>query len=135
MIYLDKNMDYNNFNGFYGYSPYPPYENFDMLLTGDIEKEGEKQLLNLLSKGYDVLKVAHHGSKNSTSDELLETTGVKIGLISAGENNLYGHPHAETLQRLAERNCRVWNTADCGAVSVKLEEEGLVMVSDWGRGN
>ena len=56
---------------------------FDMLLTGDVEGEGEELLEGRLEKTYDVLKVAHHGSKNSTSEELLRQASPDVALISA----------------------------------------------------
>lgn len=96
------------------------YLNFDILFTGDIEKEGEEKLTSLLKKQYDVLKVAHHGSKNSTSEEFLDVVNPKIGFISAGENNSYGHPHEEVLERLEEKGCKCWNTIESGAVTIKV---------------
>ena len=99
------------------------YLDFDMLFTGDIEKEGEQKLTSMLEKQYDVLKVAHHGSKNSTSEEFLDVVNPEMGVISAGKNNSYGHPHKETLKRLEEEGCKVWNTAESGAVSILVKKE------------
>ena len=52
------------------------------------------------NKTYDILKVAHHGSKYSTTEAFLKLVKPRIAWISAGENNSYGHPHAETIRRL-----------------------------------
>lgn len=101
------------------------YLDFDMLFTGDIENEGEEMLLKVLEKQYDVLKVAHHGSRNSTSEELLDAVKPKNGLVSAGENNSYGHPHKETLRRLEEEGCKMWNTAESGAVTLITDGKKL----------
>lgn len=95
---------------------------FEMLCTGDVEAEGEERLLtHIKEKDYDVLKVAHHGSKNSTSQTFLEEAEAKIALISAGKDNSYGHPHPETLERLKEAGCSVYKTTDSGAVTLETD--------------
>lgn len=96
--------------------------NFDMLLTGDVEEEGEESLLrNLPGKKYDVLKVAHHGSKYSTTEAFLNLIKPRIALISAGENNSYGHPHEETIERLLKYQCKVLETTEYGAILMETD--------------
>lgn len=104
------------------------YQEFDMLFTGDVEGDGEYELTESgdLPK-CDILKVAHHGSKNSTSDAFLEKADPAIGFISAGRNNRYSHPHQETLERLGRFGCRLFSTQDCGAVTVKTDGSKMVM--------
>lgn len=98
------------------------YGDFSMLLTGDVEGAGEEELLRKdLRLESVVLKVAHHGSKNSTSEAFLTKVRPKIALISAGENNRYGHPHKETLERLSECGSRIYKTEDTGAVTIKSD--------------
>lgn len=98
------------------------FKNFDMLFTGDVEEEGEKLLLkNLPKKSYDILKVAHHGSKYSTVEAFLRLTRPRIGWISAGEGNSYGHPHEETLKRLEGYHCKIYQTSKYGAISVETD--------------
>ena len=95
------------------------YGAFGMLCTGDVEAQGEKLLTDKVKgKEYDVLKVAHHGSKYSTEEEFLDAINVKNALISAGENNKYGHPHKETLKRLNEEKCNIYQTSDSGAITI-----------------
>ena len=65
------------------------YREFDILFTGDVEGEGEDKLQDAIRTTYDVLKVAHHGSKYSTKEEFLNKVWVKIGLISSGRKNLF----------------------------------------------
>ncbi len=95
-----------------------------MLLTGDVGGEGEKDLIRgmeIYDKGnITVFQCAHHGSKYSNSEELLELLQPKLTVISAGRNNSYGHPHAETLERLEDVDSRVFSTVDCGMVQVEL---------------
>lgn len=98
------------------------YGEFDMLMTGDVEGEGEDVLQKMdFSNQIDVLKVAHHGSKNSTGEEVLKNINPKIALISAGIGNRYGHPHKETLQRLKANGVEVYNTQEYGAVKVETD--------------
>lgn len=106
---------------------------FDMLLTGDVEGEGEAALTTSVEEakedwhtaGFDgvleVLKVAHHGSKNSTSVEFLKETMPVYGLVSAGRNNRYGHPHKDTAERLEDIGCGLYGTPSDGAVTVRTD--------------
>ncbi|MBQ3414979.1 MAG: hypothetical protein IJH39_06465 [Clostridia bacterium] len=80
------------------------YKQFSMLLTGDIEEIAEKQILeeyknNLQILNSTILKVAHHGSKTSSTQEFIDAVKPKISLIGVGENNKFGHPNAEILKR------------------------------------
>lgn len=104
------------------------YGAFDMLLTGDVEGAGEECLLESGRLGRaDVLKAAHHGSKNSGSEAFLEAVNPKIAVISAGVGNRYGHPHEETLERLRESGCTVYSTQDTGAVIIHTDGESLFL--------
>lgn len=97
------------------------YGELDILFTGDVEGEGENLLTEILEKEYEVLKVAHHGSKNSTNEEFLEIVHPKLAVISAGRDNRYGHPHEETLEKLEKEGAAVLITAQSGAVILKAK--------------
>ncbi|UTR14353.1 DNA internalization-related competence protein ComEC/Rec2 [Salipaludibacillus sp. LMS25] len=92
------------------------------LFTGDLEEEGEKRLLthypNLKA---DILKVGHHGSGTSTQEELLEQLKPKIGMISVGENNTFGHPHPDVLTRLENHQVTIFRTDRHGAITVEFD--------------
>lgn len=88
------------------------------LFTGDVEEEGEKEILPYLEY-HDVLKVAHHGSKSSSTEEFLEKVNPKVGLISCGLHNSYGHPHKEVIDRMRKRKIKIYNTSINGAISLK----------------
>lgn len=78
------------------------YNNFEVLLTGDIEKSVERKLVSFgIDLQADVLKIAHHGSKTSTAEEFLIAVNPIIAVIQAGKDNKYGHPHQEVLERMA----------------------------------
>ncbi|XCP84343.1 ComEC/Rec2 family competence protein [Roseburia hominis] len=103
------------------------YGEFDMLFTGDLEKEGEAAFIAELKAlkeagempdSYELLKVGHHGSKFATSGELLETVRPDAAWISAGKKNRYGHPHPDVLERLANWSVTLYNTKDGNAVKL-----------------
>lgn len=98
-----------------------------LLLTGDVEAGGEDLLLEQLQErgivDITVLKVAHHGSKYATKEELLWQIQPKAAIISCGRSNSYGHPHEETLQRLQNIGSKVFSTPQYGAVTVKVGKE------------
>jgi competence protein ComEC len=78
------------------------YKNFETLLTGDIEKSAENKLINSgANLKSDILKIAHHGSKTSTTEEFLKAVNAILAVIEVGKDNKYGHPHQEVLDRLA----------------------------------
>ena len=86
-------------------------ENCDILITGDRSGLGERRLLETADiPDLDVLVAGHHGSKNATSLELLQATLPETVIISAGEDNLYGHPHQQVLDRLESYGCSVYRT-------------------------
>lgn len=114
------------------------YGKFDMLLTGDVEGEGEKQLTKRLEESYqncmwEVVKVAHHGSKNSSTEEFLQQIRSAYALISAGQENRYGHPHKETIKRLADIGCKTYSTQENGAIIVEVEGGEILRMQKWQR--
>ena len=74
--------------------------------------------LNKKEHGYDILKVAHHGSKNSTYNEFLSIVSPTYSIISSGKNNSYGHPHQELLDRLTACNSKIHLTKNEGAITL-----------------
>jgi competence protein ComEC len=97
------------------------YGSQTLLLPGDAEKQVEREILSENSAQTmhsDVLKIGHHGSKNSTMPEFLAAVQPRVGIISAGEENPYGHPNAELLERLENAGVRILRTDRDGAVHV-----------------
>nr|WP_231853431.1 DNA internalization-related competence protein ComEC/Rec2 [Streptococcus sp. DD12] len=87
------------------------------LFTGDLEAEGEQQLLQTYPNlPVDILKAGHHGSKGSSSPEFLKAIKAKLALVSAGKNNRYQHPHLETLERFQAQQMAVLRTDQQGAI-------------------
>ena len=99
-----------------------------LLLTGDIEAESEKILLKTKQLNQiDILKVAHHGSRGSTTKAFLETVHPKWAILSCGKKNSYGHPHKETLERLKKENVNYLSTANKGAIIVQTDDQSYTV--------
>jgi competence protein ComEC len=93
------------------------YRQSEVLLTGDVESEGEMLMLRSgLPLSAQILKVAHHGSASSTSQGLLVQAAPILAMISVGEGNPWGHPSQEVIERLRLRGVRVLRTDREGAV-------------------
>ena len=90
------------------------------LFTGDLEKEGEEELMaSYPTLSASVLKAGHHGSKGSSSEAFLDQLHPSLALVSAGENNRYKHPNDETLERFKQRHIKVLRTDKDGAIRFK----------------
>ncbi|HEX8407332.1 MAG TPA: DNA internalization-related competence protein ComEC/Rec2 [Thermoanaerobaculia bacterium] len=100
------------------------------LLTGDIEKEAELYLSDHDLRA-DVLKVAHHGSRTSTSETLLDNVNPRLAMISCGRRNLFGHPHPAVLDALDERRIRTWRTDRDGTIDVQVKEGRLYVRTEY----
>ncbi len=96
------------------------YGSFSALLTGDLEGEGEEDVIPYLSD-ISCLKAAHHGSRFSTGDRFLSGTKPELALISCGADNRYGHPHDELLERLQASGADIKRTDRDGAVTVESD--------------
>ena len=102
------------------------YKNFKMLFTGDIEEIAEKELIKLYKNNelnVDILKVAHHGSKTSTTKEFLDLVSPKIALIGVGENNKFGHPNKEVLERLIGLGVKIYKTDESGEITITINNK------------
>lgn len=92
-------------------------EDCDILITGDRSIQGERELLAQAQiPELELLVVGHHGSANSTGFELLSATTPAMAVISVGENNAYGHPTQEALERLEMVGCQIWRTDKDGTL-------------------
>ncbi len=92
-------------------------ENYDILITGDMDTSGEKALLERTSlPKLELLMIGHHGSNTSTSWELLEATTPKAAVISVSKDNHYGHPNKYVLNKLKIFGCKVYRTDRQGTI-------------------
>lgn len=106
------------------------YNNFSMLFTGDIEKKAEKEILNTYGNSNilnsDILKVAHHGSKTSTTDEFLSRVKPKIALIGVGKDNMFNHPSNTTIEKLEKMDIKIYRTDLNGEICIFVNNYGKV---------
>lgn len=94
-----------------------PHRSF--LNMGDLDQLGEQKLLKAAPNlAADMLKIGHHGSNTSTSDELLNQLDPQLALISVGKNNRYGHPHQEVTSLFAQKQIPYMTTAESGAIEI-----------------
>ncbi|MTT32493.1 DNA internalization-related competence protein ComEC/Rec2 [Terrilactibacillus sp. BCM23-1] len=99
------------------------------LFTGDLEEEGENQLIkNYPRLSIDVLKVGHHGSQSSTSEQFLNVIKPNYAMISVGKNNRYGHPNQEVLQRLSSSHIKIMRTDQLGAIRWTFTNDQITRV-------
>ena len=91
------------------------FGNNSFLFTGDTTSVVEEKILNRDIKA-DVLKVAHHGSRYSSSDEFIKKVNPQYAVISCGKNNDYGHPHKETIRRLKNNKIKFYRTDYLGTI-------------------
>lgn len=89
------------------------------LFTGDLTEEKEA---GRKWEDVDVLKVGHHGSRYSSGEDFLRQCQPEVAVISAGEDNSYGHPHEETLKRLVEAGAESFTTKESGAVTIRYRK-------------
>lgn len=96
------------------------------LFTADIEKESESKLIDdNVDLKVDVLKVGHHGSKTSSTQEFLEKVKPEVSVISVGENNIYHHPSKSVIERLNSFKTKIYRTDKDGGIVIKSDGENL----------
>lgn len=93
------------------------------LLTGDAGAETENKILSKM-QDIDVLKIGHHGSKNSTTQSFLDKVNPEYAVILTGKNS-YGHPHSEVLSKLESANIKIHRSDECGDIIFKSTGEGV----------
>lgn len=110
---------------------YMSMNQFDALFTGDLEKVGEQIIVKEypdLSK-IDVLKAGHHGSKTSSSEEFIGKLQPSLTIFSAGENNRYGHPHQEVVERFDAYDLTTLTTSEVGTIEVTISDSNMEIVT------
>ncbi len=105
------------------------YGESSILFTGDMEENLESGLAIFEREEIrsDVLKVGHHGSRTSSSEQFLDAVGPAIAVISLGKGNSYGHPHSEVVERLLSRKIEIFRTDSEGTVLLESEGERFVI--------
>jgi competence protein ComEC len=101
------------------------------LLTGDIERQSEHELADCCGESLrtDILKVAHHGSRTSSTPTFLEASKPRLALISSGVRNIYHHPSPEIVERLQDAGARVLRTDRGGEILLAFGADGKIRIS------
>ena len=112
------------------------YKSFSMLFTGDIEEIAEKKLLEEYKNKIQILnatilKVGHHGSKTSSTQNFIEAVNPQIVLIGVGENNKFGHPNESVIERLELLGSKIYRTDKMGEISVEIDKKGKIRVKKF----
>ena len=122
-LYFLNNKDYGNENDNSSVI-YTELNNHKFLFMGDAGVEVEEDLIEKYSlQNIDVLKVGHHGSKTSSSEEFINEIKPKYGVISVGKNNRYGHPNNSVLENLKES--KIYRTDQNGSIMFKIKNDKL----------
>lgn len=95
------------------------YGDTEFMLTGDAPLNIENYLVDIYGDELEseVLKLGHHGSKTSTSEEFLAAVQPVFAVVSAGKDNRYGHPHPEVVSRVSEKNIQLLSTINDGTIT------------------
>ncbi len=105
------------------------YGAFNAFLGGDLPIKYEDLVAIAENLDVDVLKVDHHGSKTSSSEEFLARITPEVAIISVGKNNTYGHPNEDVIDRLKERNIVTYLTQDVGTVLISTDGSVFTIVT------
>lgn len=110
------------------------YKDTSVLFTGDIESEAESDLIKNYQDelSVDVLKIPHHGSKTSSTEEFLDTVNPKMAVISCGYKNSCFHPHSIVVERLEERGISLYRTDEQGTIILKCDGESITANTEEG---
>ncbi len=101
--------------------------NTSFLFTGDAEADAEQSMLDAgLDLQSDILKVGHHGSQSSTTQPFLDSVAPSYAIISAGEDNPYGHPHQETIQKLLAKGVTIYGTFLSGTLMALTDGTSVI---------
>lgn len=103
------------------------YKNKSFLFTGDAEKTSEKEMCSKFKNELksDVLKLGHHGSSSSTTNEFLNSVNPSICVITVGKENKYGHPHSETLEKINKKGLKILRTDENSNIVIKTDGENF----------
>ena len=105
------------------------YKNKSALFTGDIGKDIEERLVydrNVNNKlKSDILKVAHHGSKNSSIDSFLDKVSPEYAIVSYGIGNKYGHPNEKIMEKFSNRDIKTYKTGENGEIDINIFNDSI----------
>lgn len=120
---INRNLKGNNLSLVFLLS----YYGREILFTGDMEKEAEWEIIDKFQSPIDIIKVPHHGSNTSSTEELLNKIKPEIAIISVGRSNFYGHPKKEIIDRYEGLGSKIYRTDTMGMIKLKLYKENMTI--------
>lgn len=126
ILYPNKNYQDDNVNNL-SLVIKMEYANKSMLFTGDIEAKGEENIKKLTEA--DILKVAHHGAKTSSTEKFLKKVKPKIAVISVAKRNRYGHPNSQVVERLKEYS-NIYMTKNSGEIRIRIYKNSKIYIDE-----
>ena len=109
------------------------YKNFSCIFTGDIEKVAEEAILQQYENSNKlkatILKVAHHGSKSSSSEKFVNIVKPEIALIGVGKNNTFGHPNEGVLKRIEKEGIKIYRTDLNGEITIRVNKKEKMWIN------
>jgi competence protein ComEC len=104
-----------------------------LLLTGDIEREAEAELLETASDklAADVLVVPHHGSRTSSTPEFIAAVQPQVAIFTVGYHNRFGHPKQAVLERYTQARSKIYRSDHDGAVSLDFASNKAIAITRW----
>ena len=122
-LYFLKTKEYDNENDNSNVI-YTEIDGYKFMFMGDAGVDKEKDILDKYNiSNIDVLKVGHHGSKTSSSENFINDMNPEYSIISVGKNNRYGHPNKETLYNLD--NSKIYRTDEGGSIMFRINNKKL----------
>lgn len=125
IILTDQTLDWGDDLNAYSLGLKVSFGDNDLIFTGDLEAKGESKILEKMDVNAEILKIGHHGSDTSTSNNFLEAVNPKVAIISCGSNNQYGHPHYELINKLKNKSIISYRTDIDGTVIIGVEEYSI----------
>ena len=109
------------------------YKKLSILFTGDVEEMAEKRIVELYGDKLkaDIIKVAHHGSKTSSIEELIKAVSPRIAIIGVGKNNKFGHPNEEVIDRLKKNDTKIYRTDEMGEILLQIKRNGKISIDSY----
>ena len=110
------------------------YKETTMLFTGDIEEIAEKEIVSKYENNTSILKstilkTAHHGSKTSSIEKILDVVKPQYAFIGVGENNTFGHPSNITIENLEKRKIKIYRTDKMGEICIKITKKAIIKIN------
>lgn len=101
------------------------FGSFEVVLTGDSQREGLREGIERVGEAVDVLQVPHHGSKTGLDADILTRIKPRFAVISVGKKNRYGHPNKETLKLLGDKDIKILRTDQNGEIEITSDGKRL----------